>query len=408
MRRDPIPGSELDRIDQPELIFGLAGPVGVDLVEVQAELTSELAGVGYTVQIIKVTSEMRDYFGLAEAANKTFLSTIWSKIEAADRICRDSDDKATLARIAVNAIRRRRTLITGKEEVSADGVAFIVNQLKRPEEVWLLRKVYGRLFFLISAYGSRERRNEFIVRRIKRDISAIRPDEDIESDALKLLRADENEGADPYGQNLEETFPLGDVFINGLAKNEIHEQIHRFIHALFGRNNMAPSKEEFGMYAAKAASLRSSDLSRQVGAAIFNITGELVAQGCNEVPRAFGGIYLAEEQPDNRDVMLGYDPNEQTKRRILRDLFKRLWDINFLSNDAVDIGSPEAIVEHLMAKAENSQERRTKGGLIGAEILDLSEYGRVVHAEMCAICEAARLGDFRGKGNRLLYYIPLS
>src|SRR5690606_14932011 len=33
-----------------------------------------------------------------------------------------------------------------------------------------------------------------------------------------------------------------------------------------------------------------------------------------------------------------------------------------------------------------------EGALYGAAITDLTEYGRVVHAEMCAICDAARLG----------------
>ena len=40
------------------------------------------------------------------------------------------------------------------------------------------------------------------------------------------------------------------------------------------------------MFAAKAAALRTLDLSRQVGAAIFSADGEIISMGSNEVPKA--------------------------------------------------------------------------------------------------------------------------
>ncbi len=144
------------------------------------------------------------------------------------------------------------------------------------------------------------------------------------------------------------------------------------------------------MYAAKSASLRSADLSRQVGAAIFTDAGELVTQGCNEAPKAFGGTYWDSETPDYRDVRIGYDPNDILKNELLRDILDRLNRADLLSEKARALGAPGEMVDQLTAKRKARYE--PDGVLANAAIMDLTEFGRIVHAEMCAICDAARLG----------------
>ena len=54
-----------------------------------------------------------------------------------------------------------------------------------------------------------------------------------------------------------------------------------------------------------------------------------------------------------------------------------------LSSDALEMGAPSDMVRTLTADG---------GALRNADIRDLTEYGRVVHAEMHALCDAARLG----------------
>jgi deoxycytidylate deaminase len=83
----------------------------------------------------------------------------------------------------------------------------------------------------------------------------------------------------------------------------------RFIEAFFGKTDTTPRKDEYGMYAARSASLRSADLSRQVGAAICSKNGDLLVPGCNEVPKAGGGMYWDGELPDHGDIRKGFDPN---------------------------------------------------------------------------------------------------
>ena len=86
----------------------------------------------------------------------------------------------------------------------------------------------------------------------------------------------------------------------------------RFVDLLFGHPFRTPSPEEYAMYQASAVTLRSSDNSRQVGAAIVNLTldgdrkknTDVVAVGMNEVPRRGGGFYWDQDSPDHRDQAL--------------------------------------------------------------------------------------------------------
>ena len=50
----------LERIEFPELFFGLVAPIGVDLSETVAPLNVLLEGFGYTVKVIKVTDLFRN------------------------------------------------------------------------------------------------------------------------------------------------------------------------------------------------------------------------------------------------------------------------------------------------------------------------------------------------------------
>ncbi len=104
-----------------------------------------------------------------------------------------------------------------------------------------------------------------------------------------------------------------------------------------------------------------------------------------------GWYLLGFGKPDFRDVRLGYDPNEILKKDILRDLFDRLAKANLLSDCAKALGSLDEMVTKLTYKRKRMTNERD-GPLASAQLMDVTEYGRVAHAEMCAICDAARLG----------------
>jgi cytidine deaminase len=382
---------------RPELIFGLAGPIGVNIDAICDSLSTALTAAAYSVEIIHLTREMLggEYelrkYPVEPPSEKNFYTEIKYKIDYANALCREFVDPATLARVALREISKRRTTLTGNPKTPhSKPICYVVRQLKRPEEAKLLRQVYGKQFILISAYGPAEERQKLIEDRLRRTMPPDTPSHQVSMHALELIEQDASEDGNKYGQHLRDTFHVADVFIDGLSKQKMDRQLTRFISAFFGKADVAPTKSEYGMYAAKSASLRSSDLSRQIGAAIFSDDGEIITQGCNEVPKALGGTYWDTEEPDFRDVKLGYDPNEILKRELLRDLFDRMTKAELLSEKAKALGSPADMVTKLTKKSRSDDEE--DGCLSTAAIMDVTEYGRVVHAEMCALCDAARLG----------------
>jgi deoxycytidylate deaminase len=387
---------QLAALSFPELVIGIAGPIGVDLDQIASSLKTALASVAYTSDLIKLTAEMERFPIASEflseinewVGSDTF-NTYMRKMSQANALRKQNKDPAVLARIAVDAIQIGREQHTGESHRVRTRHGYIVRQLKRPEEVALLRKVYGRQFILVSAYAPEQLRKEKLCDRLRRELSTAVAQSDIAHRAERLIERDASEDGEALGQQLRDTFHLADVFIDGLNKQEMDNKITRFVDAFFGRNDISPSKDEYGMYAAKSASLRSADLSRQVGAALFTSDGELVTQGCNEVPKAHGGTYWDLEKPDHRDITKGQDPNEFHKREILRELIEKLRGRGYLSSLLTDIGSDTDIVASLIAKPKGDL---PAGALRNARINDLTEYGRVVHAEMLAICDAARLG----------------
>lgn len=348
---------ELSALSFPELVIGIAGPIGVDLDQIASSLKTALASVSYSSELVKLTSEMERFpvgSDLLPEINRwtggdTF-NTYMRKMSQANALRKQNDDPAILARIAVDAIQMRREQHTGDSHQVRTAHGYIVRQLKRPEEVALLRKVYGKQFVLISAYAPERLRKEKLCDRLRRELSTAVAPSDIAHRAEQLIERDASEDGEALGQQLRDTFHLADVFIDGINKQEMDSKITRFIDALFGRNDISPSKDEYGMYAAKSASLRSADLSRQVGAALFSSDGEMVTQGCNEVPKALGGTYWDLEKPDHRDITKKQDPNEFHKREILREVVEKLRARGFLSPALTNVGSDTEIVASLIAK----------------------------------------------------------
>lgn len=410
----------------PELVFGIAGPIGIDIDSITRTLSDVLSSVAYRNALIKITDEISSTpSSIAAPSNPTYYNIMRYKMAHASDICREAKDPAFLMRLAMGRINEiRKSFIETpsylttpddrvKSVVSAvddnddspyyfdmDNVpgcawrsAYIIRQIKRPEEVFLLRSVYKRQFVLISAYGSEADRVAILRERIRLDShGTVTPAREAYL-ASKLIELDAEEGEDAFGQHTRDAFHLADVVIDGINKTEMKNGIVRFINGLFGANDIAPTKAEFGMMAAHAASLRSSDLSRQVGAAILSSDGELLVQGCNEVPKAFGGTYWDGEQPDFRDIKIGRDSNDILKIDVLIDLVDRLKKNNLLDKSISKLGSTKQIVSVLIGREKELPSfEKISGSLKSAKILDLTEYGRVVHAEMNAICDAARTG----------------
>ena len=189
--------------------------------------------------------------------------------------------------------------------------AHIVRSLKHPDEVRTLRRIYGPGFFLLGVVTSSAERHDFLKTRKGCTDSQIN----------ELFRRDEDEDEvdGGIGQRTRDTFQLADVF---LPLDDL-DGLNRFLGLVFGNPYETPSRDEYAMFLAFSAGLRSADLSRQVGAVIMSSVGDLLAVGTNDVPVAGGGLCWAGPH-DHRDLKLGYDTNEQQRRDIVEEILVAL------------------------------------------------------------------------------------
>ena len=103
------------------------------------------------------------------------------------------------------------------------------------------------------------------------------------------------------------------------------------------------------------------------------------------MPKAGGGQYWTGDSPDHRDFRFGYDENERQKLAMVTETLKLLQGHGWLADDKTD-----ADLEKLARDALNG------GPLAKSRMSDLLEFGRIAHAEMAAICTAARRGTAIG------------
>lgn len=361
---------------QPELVFGLVGPIGVDMTSVQVTLESSLRSVGYTPHTIHLTKVVP--IALPRLASP---KTYDEKIAFVNKLCEATQKKDILARFAVLEICGVRQRINEKNSIPdapnlpVPATAFIIRQLKREEEVEFLRSIYGRRFIQISATID----NQTQIKSVESIVTAEKPD--LHGPALRkkvdeLIDTDQEEGENDYGQRLSKTFQHGDFFVDASHTQTLSQQMNRFVRALFGANEVSPTIDEFGSYLAKAAAIRTVDLSRQVGAAILTPQGDVVSLGCNEVPRAGGGNYWASDSNPQRDIDRKFDANKLATSQIISDFVKTIHIHGSLKINPDDL------------LADEKFQKLLKKSLVS----DITEFGRMTHAEMSALMDAVRLG----------------
>lgn len=407
--------TESDLSTSPEIFIGLVSPAGTDLQVVINSLADSFAEFDYETRHIKIT----DLFPqLAEAVEYPFLKTMKKKNRVKEYIyfgneLRRNYKNDFLAKMAISSIIKERLKVNDNKP-SYKKIVYIVDQLKTKEEITLLKKTYKEAFFQISVYSARDIRVDHLSKTMaendnKRNSNAYR------HMAEELVNMDEEENY-AHGQKVRKIFQLADVIINVDRGTEqpVLGQVERFVKLLFGCNAYSPNHLEYGMYLAHSAALRSLDLSRQVGAAIFLKTGEIATLGANEVPKAGGGTYWCDGEFDAREYMLSRDSNDARKTELLNEI------IEIFQHNSPNIEALKAIVEtdkfsaalkNIMPVGEANDDKLSlhkelieiikgalalsderRGQLHETQFMDALEYGRIVHAEMSALSDAARLG----------------
>lgn len=200
-------------------------------------------------------------------------------------------------------------------------VAYIIKSLKHPDEVDFMRDAYGDAFHLIGVTSSYARRTKTLIERKGLN----------EKDAKALLDRDLNEDLE-QGQHTRDAFQHSDYFICTTEdSDQLYNAVGRLIDLLFGNPFISPNFDEYAMFMAYAASLRSADLSRQIGAVIAK-NNEILSMGVNDCPRFGGGLYWPistehgkyVDEPDGRDYMRGEDSNKIEQGKIISNILFNL------------------------------------------------------------------------------------
>lgn len=369
-----------------ELVIALTSAVGTDISIVKKAIEEELKTYGYRCHVIKISRMLLEPLNPGPTGESNY-NRANRLMDQGNEMRRKSKDNGILAKGAISLIRQHRS----NSDVPEQSTAYLIDSLKNPEEIKILREVYGSGVYLFAINESELFRRDNLIKAKNMG----------EEDARKLCKRDLDEG-EPFGQNTRGVFELADfhLSLNGWEarigtdlrevdenkkaeekKHVVQGQLERILKAMFSCPFITPTFDEYAMFMAYSAGLRSADLSRQIGAVIANNQQEIIALGANDCPRFGGGqywpVFNKEESKyydvqDGRDYMRGYDSNKREHARIVNEILEIF---NFENNEK--------------GKHDKEEARRQ---LNQSRIKFLTEYGRPVHAEMSAILSCARTG----------------
>lgn len=373
-----------------ELVIALACAVGTDILPVREAIEEELKKYSYSCCTVKISQDLLIKLDpkISQLDNYKRADRL---MDLGNQMREGSKDNSILAKGAIHQITIHRQP-SGELGEPKQATAYIIDSLKNPEEVKTLREVYGTGFYLFAINESERFRLENLIETKNMG----------KEDATSLIKRDLDEGT-LYGQKTRGVFELADfhLSLNGWEKAQgkfparksatekkqaakklvMQKQIERIIQLIFGNPFITPTFDEYAMFMAYSAGLRSADLSRQIGAVIATLGDEIVAMGANDCPKFGGGQYWPIYDEDTftyrdvengRDYMRGYDSNRREHRRIVSEFVDMF---NFKDDEEGE---------------KDKQEAWSR--IYQSRIKFLTEYGRPVHAEMAAILSCARTG----------------
>lgn len=379
-----LPTQRIETRRTDELVVALCGAVGSGVSTVSKKVETILKAKGYNTGYIKISTLIESTLKQQYKGTDNFERT--KTLQDQGNKLREDHGSDILAQLIIKEIAGQRNEELQDEDENSDEIvtktltprryATIIDSLKNPYEVELLKKVYGNMFHLFGVLCNDSQRKERLKNKKMTD-----------SQAVTLMERDKNE-KESFGQQLLKTLQHADFFIRNNRPNtdSLHLPIDRFINLMLGQNNITPTINEFGMYIAESVARRSGCISRQVGAAILTEEGDIVSTGRNDVPKSEGGLYGEDDGQEDCRCFKVYDKacqNEKNKKQIYQSIEQIL-------TETIGEDIPAEKLSDISDKIQND-----------SVIKDLLEYSRAVHAEMDAITSAARIGHFPLKGTIL-------
>jgi deoxycytidylate deaminase len=371
----------LSSTNTQEIVLALCGPMGSPLHEVADKLREMLLGTfGYeSCKVLRLS-------GFIEAQAVKAQKPIRTKpaerrhdlINLGDEM-RNEYGHSVLAELAVNDIRLDRELHGKDPETGrfrSRRICHIVDSIKNRQELELLRTVYREALYVVGVFApSGQRESELRKQGMDGPEIAV------------LMDRDSGEEIDG-GQTVGDTFPLSDFFLrmDSNTETELRGRVERFLHLILGTSVITPTRAEMAMYAAASAAGNSACLSRQVGAAVTDVDGKLLAIGWNDVPKAFGDLYVTD---------LADDPSSH------RD--NRCWNHGGKCyNDEEKMLLAEHIIDALGDLLPSEKRMQAVDAVVrDRKLRNLIEFSRSIHAEMHALLSALRQEGDRVHGGTM-------
>lgn len=364
-----------------EIVIALCGPIGSPLHEVAACISDTIIQkYSYECETIRLSNFISDHFDKV-GGSKTIPKSPKSKrvealINGGDEL-REQFGSSILADLAIAKIRVDRQK-HGREnnKFVSRRICHIIDSIKNQAELDLLREVYGEVLYVFGVFSPVPAREA--------NMRAA----DYPRDVIHTLMERDARGGQAHGQTVGDTFPQSDFFLRMDTNSQtgLSTKVERYLDLILGAKIVTPTREESAMYAAASAASSSACLSRQVGAAVTDKEGEVLAVGWNDVPKAFGGLYQT-----NREI----DP---TGAKDLRCYNK---DGGKCFNDDEKSLLAEALIETLGQNISGDIETAKKKILGDKKLQGLIEFSRAIHAEMHAIINAMKLGGNKIEGGSI-------
>ncbi|NKB79160.1 hypothetical protein HED49_10750 [Ochrobactrum daejeonense] len=182
-----------------ELVFGIVAPIGSGATTVAKILKQKIEeNFGYKADVIKISeiiNERAESVGENSVAAKA-LDRV-ERLQSMGNKLREKHSNDVLSILSIDKINRSRT---NSENGEDRRFCTIIDSLKNPEEVAILRKVYGDLFWLVGVFSPEHKR----IARLEKQISS-------SSYLAKIKDADYDEGSNS-GQSVRKTMNYADVF----------------------------------------------------------------------------------------------------------------------------------------------------------------------------------------------------
>lgn len=363
--------SKLRECQSQEVIFAVVGYAGSGTSFVAHKLKAYLKKTGYDPFEIKARSVLDEY---AKTSDIGIPSSSLSPVDKTtkyqmigDELRKSSGEYGSVAAYMIREIRK----IRDRADDCTKNV-YILDSLKHPHEVDLLRHVYENGFCLIGVGCRPDIRTVRLQTKFNIDDSK-------DLGLVKFVERDAEDSENKFGQQVNDTFHRADYFVDNTPSRELEgpfalpDELKRVFDIVFTGKIHRPRSDERGMYHAHAASMRSSCLSRQVGASIMSSNGGLVSVGTNEVPKFGGGSYDKSTENDDRCFRArGQCSNTVEQEVIIAQIFKQLKQDELLSSVATidEFGN----------------------ALKPTRVKALIEFSRSVHAEMDALLGLVRSG----------------